>query len=36
MAALDRGEFYASTGVEIIEVTADATGVRLRLPRTPA
>jgi hypothetical protein len=36
LAALDRGDFYASTGVEITDMTADARGIRLRLPRTPA
>jgi hypothetical protein len=36
LAALDRGEFYASTGVEVTDLVADASGLSLRLPRTPA
>jgi len=32
LAALDRGDFYASTGVTLTRYEADATGMRLELP----
>lgn len=34
-AALERGDFYASTGVELKAYAADAAGIRIELPSAP-